>query len=206
MEKLRDELDTDSRLVAAAKNLQSRMSDESAADATMFRECHVHSYDMHQRLTQMKPETASFCHASATDSINIRDCKFLAPATNLASASDSSSSETASLQHPAAASSTAASNLLRATKKLSYGSSLGLCIETRLNSSSGCQQDTSHRICFGMKISMIYLASQYWPKCTLHLALPHPMRSATGQAKGDIALQCRNCRNVVVVRPSANLS
>ena len=61
---------------------------------------------------------------SATDSVNIRDCKFLALATNLASASDSSPSETASLQHPAAASTTAASNLLRATKKLSYGSSL----------------------------------------------------------------------------------
>ena len=55
-----------------------------------FRECHAHSSDMHQRLTQMKSETASFPHASATDSINIQDCKFLAPATNLASASDSS--------------------------------------------------------------------------------------------------------------------
>ena len=89
-----------------------------------LRECHAHSSNMHQRLTQLKSEIASFPHASATDSINIRDCKFLAPATNLASASDSSTSETASLQHPAAASSTAASNLLRATKKLSYGSSL----------------------------------------------------------------------------------
>ena len=89
-----------------------------------LRECHAHSSNMHQRLTQLKSETASFPHASATDSINIRDCKFLAPATNLASASDSSTSETASLQHPAAASSTVASNLLRATKKLSYGSSL----------------------------------------------------------------------------------
>ena len=90
-----------------------------------MRECYARSSDMHQHLTQMKSETASFPHASATDSINIRDCKFLAPATNLASASDSLTSETASLQHPAAASSTAASNLLRATKKLSYGSSLG---------------------------------------------------------------------------------
>ena len=70
------------------------------------------------------PRLQVFPHASATDSINIRDCKFLAPATNLASASDSSSSQTASLQQPAAASSTVASNLLRATKKLSYGSSL----------------------------------------------------------------------------------
>ena len=89
-----------------------------------LRECHAHSSNMHQRLTQMKSETASFPHASATDSVNIRDCKFFAPATNLVSASDSSPSETASLQHPAAASTTAASNLLRATKKLSYGSSL----------------------------------------------------------------------------------
>ena len=93
-----------------------------------LRECHAHSSNMHQRLTQMKSETASFPHASAADSINIRDCKFLALATNLASASDSSTSETASLQHPAAASSTAASNLLRATKKLSYGSSLYVCM------------------------------------------------------------------------------
>ena len=53
-------------------------------------------FPLQQHLSQMKSETASFPHASATDSINIRDCKFLAPATNLASASDSLTSETAS--------------------------------------------------------------------------------------------------------------
>ena len=51
---------------------------------------------MHQRLTQMKSETASFPHESAADSINIRDCKFLPAATNLASASDAFDSEYAS--------------------------------------------------------------------------------------------------------------
>ena len=57
MEKLQDESDADARLVAAAKNLQSRMSDESAADATMS-------------------ACSSSMHASASDANEIRDRKF----------------------------------------------------------------------------------------------------------------------------------
>ena len=54
---MQDESDADARLVAEAKNLQSRMSDESAADATMIA---APSECMRQHLTQMKSETASF--------------------------------------------------------------------------------------------------------------------------------------------------
>ena len=57
---LQDESDADARLVAAAKNLQSQMSDESAADATMVE-------GVPCPLLQ---------HASASDSNEIRDCKF----------------------------------------------------------------------------------------------------------------------------------
>ena len=67
--------------------------------------------------------------ASASDANQILDCKFLAMATNLASASDSSTSEFPPQPPPplaAASSTTAASNSLRATKKLSYGSSLAV--------------------------------------------------------------------------------
>ena len=60
MENLQDESDADARLVAAAKNLQSRMSVESAADATIG-EMSAHSSDL---------------HASASDANEIRDCKF----------------------------------------------------------------------------------------------------------------------------------
>ena len=60
MESLQDESDADTRLVPVAKNLQSRMSVESAADANL-REMSAHSSDL---------------HASESDANKIGDCKF----------------------------------------------------------------------------------------------------------------------------------
>ena len=130
--------DADARMVAEAKHLQVNESAADASGKTCSVQCHLH-----QTLTHLGEE-GSFQFASADDSIDIRHCKFLAAATNLVSASDSSCKfsillrqrlihrhprlqvppQPPPLQHPAAASSTVASYSLRATNNLSYGSSL----------------------------------------------------------------------------------
>ena len=96
MKNLQDESDADARLVAEAKNLQSRMLIESAADSWGNLQSRISFESDADACWRSGHGTPSTMVASAADSTNIRDCKFLALATNLASASDSLTSETAS--------------------------------------------------------------------------------------------------------------